>query len=194
MADCTPLLRVTTRAAWRAWLAAHHATAREVWLVFAKVHTGKPRVPYAVAVEEALCFGWIDSIVRRLDDETYAQKFTPRRAGSRWSEINKERARRLIAAGLMTEAGRAKINARALAARPAPRVARPRLSTLEPPPYLVRALRRNPLAWATFSRLAPSHRGAYVFWITEAKREETRERRIREAVALLAAGRKLPLK
>jgi len=194
MANRAPLLHVTTRAAWRAWLAKHHATAKEVWLVFAKVHTGRPRVPYAAAVEEALCFGWIDSIVKRIDDERYAQKFTPRRPGSRWSELNKERVRQLIAAGLMTDAGRAKIDPRALTAKPAPRGARPRLSTLEPPPYLVRALRRNRQAWETFCQLAPSHRGAYVFWIAEAKREETRKRRIREAVALLAAGRNLPLK
>lgn len=189
------LLHVSSRAAWRAWLAAHHATAKEVWLVFHKTHTGKSRVHYAEAVEEALCFGWIDSVVKRIDDEKYARKFTPRRAGSRWSELNKGRVRQLIAAGLMTDTGRAMVDPAEFTAKPAPRAAaRPRLSTLEPPAYLVRALKQNKRAWETFSAFAPSHRGAYVLWITQAKREETRERRIREAVALLAAGRKLPLK
>lgn len=194
MADCAPLFQVTTRAAWRAWLAAHHATAKAVWLVFARAHTGKPGLPYAAAVEEALCFGWIDSIIRRIDDETYARKFTPRRPGSVWSATNKERVRRLIATGRMTAAGRAKLSARALAPAAGPEPPRPRLSALEPPPYLVRALRKHPPAWATFLALAPSHRGAYIYWIADAKREETRERRIGEAVALLMAGKKLPLK
>jgi len=194
MVDRAPLLHVTTRSAWRAWLAAHHATAKEAWLVFAKAHTGKPGIPYAAAVEEALCFGWIDSIIRCIDDETYARKFTPRRHGSVWSAINKQRVRRLIAAGRMTAAGRAKLNARALEPAAAPEPPRPRLSALEPPPYLVRALRKHPPAWTTFVALAPSCRGAYIYWIAEAKREETRKRRIREAVALLVAGKKLPLK
>jgi uncharacterized protein YdeI (YjbR/CyaY-like superfamily) len=98
-------LYVTDRAAWRAWLEANHASEREVWLVYYKKHTRRPRIPYDDAVEEALCFGWIDSVVRRLDEDSYLQKFTPRKAKSNWCESNVKRARKLIAEGRMTKAG-----------------------------------------------------------------------------------------
>ena len=94
-----------SRAAWRNWLQKNHKARTEVWLVYYKKHTGKPTVTYDDAVEEALCFGWIDSTVRTIDDERYMQKFTPRRPGSVWSETNIKRARRMIDQGLMTESG-----------------------------------------------------------------------------------------
>jgi uncharacterized protein YdeI (YjbR/CyaY-like superfamily) len=99
-------LHVTTREAWRKWLQKHHDRETEVWLIFYKQHTGKPRVAYEDAVEEALCFGWIDSIVRRVDDECYMQKFTPRKPNSKWSDSNRARVKKLLKAGLMTEAGK----------------------------------------------------------------------------------------
>jgi uncharacterized protein YdeI (YjbR/CyaY-like superfamily) len=105
MSNSMNLLHVTNRQDWRAWLAEHHAAETEVWLVFAKQHTGKPRVSYDEAVEEALCYGWIDSIVRKMDDDHYAQKFTPRKDRTKWSASNLERVRRLLAEGQMTEAG-----------------------------------------------------------------------------------------
>src|SRR5687767_550105 len=95
------LLYVPTREEWRAWLAEHHATAAEVWLIGYKKQTGKPSVPYDEAVEEALCFGWIDSIRRKLDEERFAQKYSPRRPRSNWTELNLQRARRLQAEGRM---------------------------------------------------------------------------------------------
>jgi uncharacterized protein YdeI (YjbR/CyaY-like superfamily) len=94
-----------TRAAWRQWLAEHGAAAREIWLILYKPAAGKSDLTYLHAVEEALCFGWIDSIAKKVDAERTAQRFSPRRAKSNWTELNKERARRLIAAGLMTDAG-----------------------------------------------------------------------------------------
>jgi uncharacterized protein YdeI (YjbR/CyaY-like superfamily) len=100
-------LDVRSRAQWRAWLAKHHTERGGVWLVFHKRHTNEPSVDYDQAVEEALCFGWIDSLVRRLDDERYARKFTPRRADSRWSELNRRRYAALEARGSLSEAGRA---------------------------------------------------------------------------------------
>jgi uncharacterized protein YdeI (YjbR/CyaY-like superfamily) len=99
------MLYVTTRDEWRAWLAEHHDTEREVWLVSYKKHTGRPQIPYDDAVEEALCFGWIDSLVKTIDDERFAQKFTPRKEKSNWSESNKRRVRKLVREGRMTEAG-----------------------------------------------------------------------------------------
>ncbi len=98
-------LYVSTREAWREWLAEHHDKEDEIWLVYYRKHTGKPRISYNDAVEEALCFGWIDSIQRGIDEERFAQRFSPRRKGSAWSETNKERLRRLIEAGEMTPAG-----------------------------------------------------------------------------------------
>ena len=102
-------LCVTTGDEWRDWLEKNHNVAKEVWLLLYKKHTGKPSIPYENAVEQALCFGWIDSIVRRIDDEKHAQKYTPRRKRSIWSELNKTRANRMMKQGLMTEAGLAKI-------------------------------------------------------------------------------------
>ena len=105
-------LYMTTRDEWRAGLQKHHATEDEIWLVYYKKHTGKPRIPYNDAVEEALCYGWIDSIVKKLDDERFAQRFTPRQQGSKsskLSETNKERIRRLVKQNKMTAAGLAAV-------------------------------------------------------------------------------------
>lgn len=102
-------LYVKDRARWRAWLERHHDKDKEIWLITYKKHTGKASLPYNDAVEEALCFGWIDSIVKRVDDERTAQRFSPRRSKSNLSDTNRERIRRLIAKGKMTETGLAKI-------------------------------------------------------------------------------------
>src|SRR5438128_11402884 len=107
-------LYVASRAEWRAWLAKHHQSETEVWLIYYKKPSGRPRIPYDDAVEEALCFGWIDSIVKRIDDAKFAQKFTPRKDWTKWSELNKRRVRKLIREGNMTEAGLAKIDVVAL--------------------------------------------------------------------------------
>src|ERR1700733_8967545 len=114
------LLHPTTRPAWRAWLSAHHDHATEIWRVYAKRHTNLPRVEYAEAVEEALCFGWIDSIVRTIDADRYAQKFTPRKAKSKWSALTRERFARMVREGRMTAAGLAKAPPEEEAAAPVP--------------------------------------------------------------------------
>jgi uncharacterized protein YdeI (YjbR/CyaY-like superfamily) len=105
--EITQTLHVTTRDEWRQWLVENHASAREIWLIFPTGQAAKPRLPYLHAVEEALCFGWIDGIQKKMDAGQNAQRFTPRRPNSSWTELNKDRARRLIAQGKMTEAGRA---------------------------------------------------------------------------------------
>ncbi|MBC8162959.1 MAG: YdeI/OmpD-associated family protein [Roseiflexaceae bacterium] len=105
--EITPILYVADRAEWRQWLAEHHATMQAIWLISYKPDAEKPSVAYLHAVEEALCFGWIDGIAKRMDAERLAQRFTPRRPRSHWTELNKERARRLIAEDRMTDAGRA---------------------------------------------------------------------------------------
>lgn len=103
--EITDTLYIANRREWRKWLGKNHATAPEIWLVSYRKDSGKPRIAYADAVEEALCFGWIDGIAKKIDGESSAQRFTPRRPKSNWSELNKERARRLIADGKMTAAG-----------------------------------------------------------------------------------------
>ena len=184
-------LYVSDRAAWRAWLEENHASEREVWVVYYKKHTGRPRIPYDDAVEEALCFGWIDSTVRRLDDERYLQKFTPRRDKSNWCESNVKRARRLISEGRMTKAGLDAIAEGALDKEFAPKR---KSKEVEVPRFVSDALRKTPRAWENFNALAPSYRRDYVGWITGAKREETRERRLTEAARLLSENKKLGMK
>lgn len=180
-------LDVRTRAKWRAWLAKHHDSKSEVWFVFHKKHTGVSCVSYDEAVEEAICFGWIDSLVRRLDDDRYVQKFTPRKINSNWSTANRKRYSDLKKRGLLTQAG---LNR----APPGRSGDAPRPSATRLPKYLERALKADERAWSFFEQLAPSYRRAYTGWIDSAKREETRARRIDEALRLLAAGKKLGMK
>jgi len=179
-------LQVTSRRQWRAWLTKHHTSSPGVWLVFHKAHTGVRSIPYEDTVREALCFGWIDSLVKRLDDNRYAIKVTPRQPTSKWSEINRKRWMELEAAGLLTSAG--------LAAAPTNNTYAPRPVIPDLPAYIAKALRANPRAWKFFRELAPTHRRNFVVWIHTAKRPETRARRIRESISLLAAGKKLGLK
>jgi len=186
-------LHVTERSAWRDWLKANGGKEKEIWLVFYKKHTGKVRLAYEDAVEEALCFGWIDSIVKRLDDERYAQKFTPRRRGGKWSELNIRRARKMIAAGSMTPAGLALIDPALLRRKTSPRPARPP-ATPSVPAYIRDRLDADQKAGAFFASLAPSQRRLYVSWVDSAKKEETREKRLLELVATLRSKRKLGLK
>ena len=105
MVSAVNTLDVRTRAAWRAWLAKHHATVPEVWLVFHKTHTGTRSMDYEAAVEEAICYGWVDSLIKRLDGNRYARKFTPRKADSAWSPSNRRRFARLEAAGRLAAPG-----------------------------------------------------------------------------------------
>jgi uncharacterized protein YdeI (YjbR/CyaY-like superfamily) len=184
-------LYVTSRDEWRAWLSKHHESETEIWLIYYKKHSGQPRIPYDDAVEEALCFGWIDSIVKRIDDDKYAQKFTPRRDSTNWSALNRRRVHKLIREGRMTEAGLAKIEPGVLSEEPQ---AQPSKGDLEVPQFIEQALMASPTAWNYFQGLAPSHRRNYLRWILDAKREETRERRLREAVSLLEQKQKLGLK
>ena len=179
-------LRVETRQQWRTWLRKHHTTSPGIWLVFYKAHTGVTSIPYEDTVCEALCFGWIDSLVKRLDGDRYAVKVTPRKPTSKWSDINRKRWAELEAAGLLAAAG--------IAAGPTANTYAPRPVIPILPAYIAKALKANPTAWKSFQELAPSHRRHYVVWIHMAKRSETRDRRIRESVSLLAAGKKLGLK
>jgi uncharacterized protein YdeI (YjbR/CyaY-like superfamily) len=179
-------LYVSSRADWRAWLAQHHETESEVWLIYYKQGSGQPRIPYDDAVEEALCFGWIDSIIQRIDDEKYAQKFTPRTNNKKWSPSNIERMRTLIAQEKVTAVGLAKFDKALLEGEPQPRV-----SPTTVPAFIKKGLMASPQAWENFNKLPPSHRGRYIGWISDAKREDTRQRRLAEAVERLEQNLKL---
>jgi uncharacterized protein YdeI (YjbR/CyaY-like superfamily) len=143
-------------------------------------------MPLEDAAREALCFGWIDSLIKRLDGDRYAVKVTPRQPTSRWSDINRRRWMELKAAGLLTSAG--------FAAAPTENSYGPRPVIPDLPNYIATAIKTNAKAWKFFRELAPTYRRDFVVWIHTAKRLDTRERRIRESLALLAAGKKLGLK
>ena len=171
---------------WDAWLAEQHSTSSGVWLKMAKKGSGLPSVTHAEAVEVALCYGWIDGRARSLDDRLWLQRFTPRAARSRWSKRNRDAAGRLLRAGRMKPSGRremdrAKADGRWDAAYDSP-------STAKVPEDLRRALAENPRAEAAFAALNGTNRYAILHRIEEAKRPQTRSRRIERFVEMLSKG------
>lgn len=171
-----------TREEWHKWLEENYTSSEEVWLIYYKKPSGKPRIPYADAVEEALCFGWIDGKIKRINEEYYIQRFTPRRKGSRWSKYNIERVLRLINEGKMQTAG-------LLAFKEA--LEKPELiyenradGNPEIPVDLGDALSKNKKANENFLHFTQSTRRMYLDWLKSAKREETRSRRIMKIVEL----------
>lgn len=182
-----PILEFRDARAWSAWLERNHAGNNGLWLKFAKKGSSVTTVTYAEALEEALCYGWIDGQVARHDETYYLQRFTPRRRGSRWSQLNREKAKRLSAQGRMKPAGLAQIQAaqsdgRWDAAYPSP-------SSANVPDDLQHALDENPTAKAFFETLSGSKRYTILYRVGDAKRPETRARRIAEYVKMLAEGR-----
>jgi uncharacterized protein YdeI (YjbR/CyaY-like superfamily) len=171
------------RRAWREWLEKNHAIAPGVWLIYYKKDSGKPRVSYDDAVEEALCFGWIDSKPNSIDDERFMQLFTPRKPKSPWAASNKKRADKLIKQGLMTPAGLEKIEA---AKKCGSWNRYDIVDKLELPEDLKKALRENEAASKYFNALSNSRKKAMLYRISDAKRPETRAKRIEEAVRLAA--------
>ena len=175
---------------WRAWLAKHHASVSEVWLIFHKQHTGAASIAYKDALDEALCFGWVDSLVKRLDERRFARKFTPRRADSRWSAVNRKRYAELEAEGRLKPPGIERTpTERGDAAKPPKRELPTQL-----PAYIRTAFKEHPDAKRNFDALPPEQRRRYFAWIDSAKRDETKLRRLDEAIRLLAAGKVLGLK
>jgi uncharacterized protein YdeI (YjbR/CyaY-like superfamily) len=167
----------------------NYKKTNEIWLIFYKRHTGRPSIPYDDAVEEALCFGWIDSIVKRMDDDRYVRKFTPRSRKSVWSELNIKRAKKMIKTAKMTPPGREPFEFAMKAGK--------RSSGIETisrkaaiPEDLKKALAKNKKAQVNFSRFAPSHQRNYILWILDAKKKETRERRIKRVVEFAAQNKK----
>lgn len=185
---------LSTREQWREWLEQYHATEPGIWLMYYKKHTGKPSIPYGDAVEEALCFGWIDSLIKRIDADRYMRKFTPRNMKSAWSVTNVKRVERLIRQGGMTEKG-LRLYHYARDHKMLPDLSPKQKTTLPGiPSWIDEALKGNPAARGHFYKLAPSHRRQYLGWIMDAKKDETRQRRLGEALDMLARGEKLGMK
>lgn len=185
----TPLNSVqpNTRAEWRRWLEEHHSQNKGVWLISFKKATGKPRVEYDEAVEEALCFGWIDSKPSKLDEERSMLWFAPRKAGTGWSRINKERVERLEQAELLAPSGQAKIEA---AKKDGSWNALDGVELLEIPSDLAQALAANQTAEHHFTAFPRSAKRGILEWIANAKRPETRAKRVEETVTLAAENKR----
>jgi len=172
---------------FRSWLEEHHASAAELWVGYHKVGTGTPSMTWPESVDEALCFGWIDGLRRRVDDERYAIRFTPRRRDSVWSRVNLGRVDVLIAEGRMRPAGLAAFEARRSDEVGYTDAERPQ----ELPEGYARIFReRDEAAWAFFMAQSPSYRRTAIGWVLAAKRDETRLRRLAQIVEASAAGQR----
>jgi uncharacterized protein YdeI (YjbR/CyaY-like superfamily) len=180
-----------TPAEFGVWLEAHHAVAKELWVGFHKKGCGLPSMTWPQAVDEALCFGWIDSVRKSIDETSYANRFTPRNARSTWSAVNIQRAHELIAEGRMRPAG-----LRAFAARAEDKsgiYSYEQRGAAELGDAYERQFRANHAAWEFFQAQAASYRKAAIWWVVSAKREETRQRRLTALIEDSAAGRRIAL-
>jgi uncharacterized protein YdeI (YjbR/CyaY-like superfamily) len=175
-------LYLTDRTEWRRWLKEHHLIVNEVWLVYYKKPSGKPRIPYPDAVEEALCFGWIDGKIKKINEDYYIQRFTPRRPRSRWSKYNIDRVEKLMEKGLMKPEGMKAYQW----LLDNPKLVYDNRSDGDPgiPADLLEALQNNELANSNFNKFTPSGRRIYISWLNSSKKQETRIRRIEKIVQL----------
>ena len=187
-----------SRESFRSWLLKNHDVSRGVWIIFYKKHTNTDCINYNEALEEALCFGWIDSIIKKIDDDRYVRKFTPRTDISKWSELNKKTVTTLISKGRMTEAGLNKINVYVNTGKvdwdSTGAKKEKKLREFDIPDFIMKELSENEPALTNFNNLAPTYRRMYILWITNAKREETILGRLKESVLLLKENKKLGLK
>ena len=173
---------------FRGWLQQNHATATELWVGYHRKGSGQPSMSWEESQEQALCFGWIDGVRLKIDDTRYTNRFTPRRPGSNWSDVNIARVEKLTAEGLMTEAGLAAFDARKL------RLARHAYENRHKArfePEMEEAFRANATAWEYFERQPPGYRASATFWVTTARRSETRQYRLAQLIEDCANGRRL---
>jgi uncharacterized protein YdeI (YjbR/CyaY-like superfamily) len=191
MADVESLKMPQTyaRDEWRSWLKRNHSKEKEAWLIFYKKQVSEGKMSYLEALDEALCFGWIDGRLKRIDDERHMIRFSPRRERSIWSDRNVRRVRELMEEGRMTLAGLAKIDNKTLN-RPTPENGQPR-PRFRISPEMRKRLMTNEKAWKNYCNLAPSSKEQYAYWLTSAKRPETKEKRLKKAIGLLRRNKKL---
>jgi len=182
---------------FRNWLQENHGISPGIWVIFYKKHTRKKCIKYDEALDEALCFGWIDSIIKKTDDDKYARKFTPRTNITKWSELNKKKVAALIEKDKMTEIGLNKIDIYLKTGSidwKSKTTKAKKINDLSIPDFIIEAFAQNEPALTNFNNLAPSHKKHYVLWITQAKRKDTRNKRVNESIELLKKKRKLGLK
>lgn len=165
--EITKTLYVTNRKDWRKWLVKHHKDKKDIWLIYYRKESGKPRIPYDDAVEEAICYGWIDSIIKRIDDQCYAQRFSPRRSNSVFSQINKERVRQLVIKKKMTKAGLMALS----------HVYDPKqdICQLIIPADILIALKKNKDAWINFQKFSEVYKRIRIAYIEDRKNQGTTE-------------------
>ncbi len=188
--EITQTLYVHKVAHWRAWLKKNHKTAKEIWLIYYKKDSGKPRIAYNDAVDEALCFGWIDSTVKAIDKHRYCQRYSPRRKGSPTSEMNKHRAMRMIREGRMTQAG---LEALEGTLGHGARVYRGKIHHTQPfkiPAFVAKALKKEGNAWKNFQKFPEAYRRIRVGWITGTRISPTRKTRLDYFVKMTAQNKK----
>jgi uncharacterized protein YdeI (YjbR/CyaY-like superfamily) len=173
----------------RAWFAEHHATATEIFIGIYKKGVDAEGVTYLEAVDQALCFGWIDSTLRRIDDRSHAQRFSPRKKKTYWSAVNVAKAEALIAAGLMHESGLKVFDERDLTEKPKYSFEQPTDPKLES--EMIETFKANPIAWAFFERQSTSYKKRLSWWVISAKKQETRSRRLESLIAASAEGKQL---
>lgn len=188
-----PILEFNSVAEWRSWLTENHERSSGIWIRFQKKHMGKKSLQYPDARDQSLCFGWIDSIIKAYDAETYLQKFTPRTNTKKWSALNISRMEKLIESGEMSDAGLSRISTGLLEGKAGAPEEKPRIAP-EIPIELKNALDSDRLASDNFNQMAPSHRKQYLLWIAMARQEKTRLKRTEEAISLLRNNQKLGLK
>ncbi len=181
-------LYIRNRNEWRKWLEKNHDKEKEIWLVFYKKHMGKAWLSYEDAVEEALCFGWIDGKLKRIDDEKHLIRFSPRKKNSVWSEINRKKAEKMIREGKMTEAGLAKIEEAKRSGKWFSTYTSKKRPTI--PPDLKKALKGDKKAWENFHNFTNTYQLAYIHWVESARREETRKKLIEEVVKRASQNKK----
>jgi len=186
------VFQAENRKEWRNWLKKNHFNEKEIWLVYYKKHTGKPTIKYLESVEEAICFGWIDGTKKRIDDEKYAHRFTVRKEKSKWSANNIKLAEKMIKEKKMTNYGLAFFKQRIeyekefIQARAS--------NEISLTPEMEQVLKNNEKAWNNFLKLTPGYKKQYTMWLVNAKREVTKQKRMKEAIRLLEQNLKLGMK
>lgn len=178
-----------TPADFRRWLAEHHDSRSVLWVGYYKKSTGKPSITWPESVDEAICFGWIDGLRKKVDEEAYTVRFTPRKPTSHWSKVNVEKAERLLAEGRMAPAGRAAWEARD--PEQTGQASYEREEPAELPPEMEARFRARVEAWAFFQDQPPGYRRTALHWVVSAKRPSTRDRRLDTLIEDSAAGRKI---
>lgn len=187
----------SSKEAFRNWMVTNHDKSPGIWMIFYKTNQKNTSIKYEEALDQALCFGWIDSLIKKIDDDRYARKFTPRTNTNKWSEVNKQKVFELISKGEMTQFGLQKIDSYMKTGKvdwKTEVIKEKETFDLDIPGFIPAAFAKNEPALVNFNKLAPTYKRHYILWITNAKSEETIRKRLNESIELLKENKKLGLK